>query len=243
MKTKKVLIKDGFWKKDLLWKLISLIFLLAFIVAGVKGNFFQKVLIRLNVIEKPMDPDYWAVRGWTNTLEQLGYDADIVFFGNSITYGAHFNKYFQDLEVVNLGYPGDNIKGMLERLPQIRCLKPEKVFVMAGINNRGTSDDKFRMQYAELIDSLLTVVPAECIYVESMLPVNYFRKDQDNDDIVRRNGYIKTIANNKGCRFIDLHSVYSRNGELPAELTIDGLHLRDEAYSLWAEAIRRYVYE
>ena len=58
MKTKKVLIKDGFWKKDLLWKLISLIFLLAFIVAGVKGNFFQKVLIRLNVIEKPMDRVY-----------------------------------------------------------------------------------------------------------------------------------------------------------------------------------------
>lgn len=216
-----------------------------FIVAGVKGNFFHKVMLKFNMTEDVPGMDYWAVNGWTNTLEKLGYDSDIVFFGNSITYGSSFHENFSDRKIVNLGYPGDNLSGLLARIPQVRCLKPEKVFVMAGINDIFSRDDnKFKTQYAMLIDSLMTIVPPKGIYVQSMLPVNHELKSEiDNDDIVRRNGFIREIACARECTYIDLFSLYSIDGDLPAELTRDGLHLKDKAYAKWAEEIRCYVYE
>ena len=71
--------------------------------------------------------DYWALMGWQNTMEKFGYDADICFFGNSITYYSQFQKAFSDLKIVNLGYPGDRLDGMLVRYRTISFVKPEMI--------------------------------------------------------------------------------------------------------------------
>ena len=91
-------------------------------------------------------PDYWAIRGWTNTLQKMSYDADICFLGNSITYASNFQTYFTDKKIVELGYPGDTMIGMMRRMDMLRAVCPEKVFLMAGINdlaNQSMDMDEF----------------------------------------------------------------------------------------------------
>ena len=225
------------------WRVLSVFFLLMFVAIGVKSHYFERVLCKFGLIEDNMvGGDYWAKVGWTNTLEKLNINADIVFFGNSITKGASFHENFSDRLIVNLGYPGDGMKGMLTRIQQVRCVRPNKIFMLAGINDINRMDEsEFRSNYEALVDSLLTIVPADGLYIESLLPVNN-KFHIDNGLIVERNRLIRSIADAKGCRFLNVHALYWEDGELPDGLTRDGIHLRPEAYGRWAEMLKPYIY-
>jgi lysophospholipase L1-like esterase len=61
--------------------------------------------------------------------------------------------------------------------------------------------------------------------------------------IIERNELIKDIAQAKHCIYLDLHSLYYKNGELPKNLTRDGIHLYPKAYEQWAEMIEPYIYQ
>lgn len=239
-------------KKLLLW--ISLIgnvlLLVAIIFIGcVKTNYINSKLERLGIMK--IDPvkrgDYRSIQGWTNTLEKLHLDMDVVFFGNSITRGSCFEKYFPNVKICNLGYPGDNTDGMLLRTNQIKAVNPEKVFVMAGINGLHIQAEKvFTEKYATMVDSIKQAVPTAKIYLQSILPVNPSMKAGkgfNKEKIARCNELVRKIAEEKGCVYIDLYKLYAVDGIMPKELTRDGVHLYPEAYDRWAEEIRKYVEE
>lgn len=239
-------------KKLLLW--ISLIgnvlLLVAIIFIGcVKTNYINSKLENLGIMK--IDPvkrgDYWSIQGWTNTLEKLHLDMDVVFFGNSITRGSCFEEYFPNVKICNLGYPGDNTDGMLLRTNQIKAVNPEKVFVMAGINGLHIQAEKvFTEKYATMVDSIKQAVPTAKIYLQSILPVNPSMKAGkgiNKEKIARCNELVRKIAEEKGCVYIDLYKLYAVDGIMPKELTRDGVHLYPEAYDRWAEEIRKYVEE
>lgn len=190
-------------------------------------------------------PDYWAIRGWTNTLQKMSYDADICFLGNSITYASNFQTYFTDKKIVELGYPGDTMIGMMRRMDMLRAVCLEKVFLMAGINdlaNQSMDMDEFAERYNVLVDSITNACPHAEVYLESILPVNRSHRMYRNcDRIIQANQIITRIAGEKGMIYIDLFSLYCIDGQLPDELTNDGIHLLPKAYDRWAEAIREYV--
>ena len=191
--------------------------------------------------------DFWCIRGWTNTLEKLDLKVDAVFFGNSITSGCSFEKQFPHLSICNLGYPGDNLDGMLRRIDQIKATHPKNVFVMAGINGLSNqSEREFTAKYSLLVDSIKKAVPTARIFLQSILPVNptmdagktYKGK---TDKIEAGNDAIRKIAKEKGCVYIDLFTLYAKDNVMPSELTRDGVHLYPEAYERWAEEIRKYL--
>lgn len=220
-------------------------------VIGTKTKFFQRKEVRLGLKEqKEQDPqsrgDYWCIQGWTNTLKKLGYDADVVFFGNSITSGGNFQNYFPDKKTCNLGYPGDGMVGMALRVGQVKAVNPEKVFVMTGINgSRGRDNEVFESQYQRMVDTLRKVVPNAEVYLQSILPVNYGKtKAYANiEEIKSANEIIKKIAQRSNCIYVDLWTLYQNEGEMPQELTRDGVHLFPEAYDRWMEEIRKYIEE
>ena len=191
--------------------------------------------------------DYWCIQGWTNTLEKLHLDVDVVFFGNSITRGSSFEKYFPNVTICNLGYPGDNLDGMLLRVNQIKAVNPEKVFVMAGINGLYIQTEQvFTEKYVTMVDSIKQVVPNAKIYLQSILPVNPSMKDGklfNKEKIAKCNDIIRIVAGQKGCIYVDLYRLYAVNGIMPTELTRDGIHLFPESYDRWAEEIRKYIEE
>lgn len=193
--------------------------------------------------------DYYCIGGWTNTLEKLHLNVDVVFFGNSITRGSSFEKFFPNVSICNLGYGGDTTVGMTHRAKQIKAVNPEKVFVMEGINGLHIqSESIFTEKYATMVDSIKQAVPEARIYLQSILPINPSMKAGKTfknkiEKIARFNEIVRTIAGEKGCVYVDLYNVYAKDGIMPKELTPDGVHLYPEAYDRWAEEIRKYIEE
>lgn len=215
----------------------------AFGVVFHHAGYDTKVLVKLGIIEATAQTN-WAVVGWNNTLEKLNYDADIVFFGDSITRGSDFREYFPEKKIVNSGYPGDTLVGMIDRVSGVAAVSPEKVFVLGGIN--GLTDvniDNCISTYSDLIDELLEALPEADIYIQSVLPISSSKELSvcHNSTIVKFNSTLEQLASEKGVSYVDLFSLYEVNGEMNPELTKDGVHIYPEAYSLWAEEIAKYI--
>lgn len=217
-----------------------------------KTDYLRKIAAKYGIIELPQQEkaDHWALLAWTNTLEKMNDTVDVAFFGNSITFGSNFQQYFTDISICNLGYPGDNLSGMIERVEmgQVNAVHPKKVFVMGGINGlENQSIATFKRQYLRLIDILHDSLPSASIYLESMLPINPGIGNGSlyapNDKILEANKVIKDIADSLSFTYIDLFPLYAENGMLNPAYTEDGIHITSSNYAQWAETIRPLVYE
>ena len=246
-------MKDSKNRRGLIVTLVLSLVANVVLLAGIglmesKTHFFQKTGNRLGLCE--LSPkkrgDYWCVRGWTNTLKKMEYDADVVFIGSSQTCGGRFQEYFPNVKTCNLGYPGDDMNGVMFRAEQVKTVHPEKVFVLTGINGLHRKSEKvFEVQYQRMVDSLINVVPQAEIYLQSILPVNHSMCNgrASSEKIKQSNETIAKIATRSGCVYVDLWSLYEKDGEMPKELTLDGVHLKPEAYERWMEEIRKYIIE
>ena len=181
-----------------------------------------------------------CLQAWTNFLRQMNVKADIVFFGDSLTYYGDFSSVFTGKVVSNLGLRGDTIKGMIERVEQVKLLEPKVVYLMAGINDvGGVSANDFCCLYTILVEILLQLDSIESLVIQSILPVNTerFKISCDNRQIRACNSRISEIAHEHGLRYIDLYSLYDKEGQLPQSLTKDGLHLNADAYQIWYNSL------
>lgn len=177
-----------------------------------------------------------CLQAWTNSLRQLNAKADIVFFGDSLTYYGDFASVFPDKVVCNLGLRGDTIQGMIDRVEQVQMLEPKQVFLMAGINDvSNVMADEFEVLYDRLLDVLTQNVPNAKLVVQSILPVNNknFSISCDNAQINACNNKIQKITNKRNLVCLNVYKLYEEDGLLPLKLTRDGLHLTTEAYERW----------
>lgn len=185
-----------------------------------------------------------CLQAWTNSLRQMNAKADIVFFGDSLTYYGDFSSVFPGKVVCNLGLRGDTIQGMIERIDQVQLLETKSVFLMAGINDLApVSVDEFEKMYNLLIDAVDRKLPNTSIFVQTILPVNTqdFRIGCDNTQICECNNRINKVAWERNLFFLDTHSLYAKNNQLPLSLTKDGIHICQDAYSIWYKALERIL--
>ena len=190
----------------------------------------------------PARADNDCVDSWNNCIKKLDMKVDVVFFGDSHTAGGDFQKAFPDVKSLNLGYVGEDTKGMLRRVETIAAVQPKKIFVMAGINglkNQSLSD--FKYWYTALVDSIRIAVPNAELYIESILPVTASSGYCDNVKIREANKIVQHIAHERNITYIDLHTAYVDKETLPENMSYDGLHLTDDAYNIWYEAIKKIV--
>lgn len=148
-----------------------------------------------------------CLQAWTNSLRQMNARADIVFFGDSLTYYGDFASVFPDKVVCNLGLCGDTIQGMIDRVEQVKMLEPKQVFLMAGINDVAKcSLEYFKEHYNQLVSALLEQIPDVELIIQSLLPVNNrdFSISCNNEQIFKCNESVVNIASKYNCHFIDL---------------------------------------
>lgn len=169
--------------------------------------------------------------------------ADIVFLGNSITFGGNWMELLGRERVVNRGIGSDNIPGMLHRLHQVTRLNPKLCFVMAGINDlyQNVPVDTVFNRYVQLIDSLraYSIIPV----IQSTLHVNpkWKRAEIKNPDVVKLNVRLQTYAREQSLIFLDLNAALSEDGMLKNIYTTDGVHLTSAAYQVWRDLIEQVV--
>lgn len=61
--------------------------------------------------------------------------------------------------------------------------------------------------------------------------------------IVECNDSLEKLAAEQGMVYIDLWALYQLDGTINSEYTSDGIHLREDAYTLWVSEITHYVDE
>ena len=223
---------------------LNVILLAALIyVGGYKTDYFKRVHARLTHMPYvPERSDNGCVDSWNNCIGKLDMNVDVVFFGDSHTAGGDWQYAFPDVESINLGYIGEDVKGMLRRVDAITAVHPKKVFLMAGINGlQQRSMEEFEFWYAALVDSIRSAVPEAELYIESILPVTGYSDYCDNEKIREANHILRQIVDERGLIYVNIYSRYAINGALPDNMSEDGLHLTSDAYSVWYNEIKNIV--
>ena len=229
--------------------ILCLVFALGFILLFIHGHYAQKILMDLGLVKTEEAENYSivfdlnTVDAWERCLEQLNVDADVVFIGDSLTYYSDFTAYFPEKTICNLGVNGDTLQGINVRVGMIRAVKPEKVFLLGGINSlRDARFDAALREYEQLVNHMCRLLDAE-IYLISVLPIASYRAAGvlSNDTITRFNQKLSELAEKKGIVYIDAASSFLLNGEMNPAYTIDGVHLNQAGYEVWADQIAAYM--
>lgn len=167
----------------------------------------------------------------------------IVFLGNSITERGMWHELFSGKIIQNRGIGGDNAYGILSRLEDIIKSKPEKLFLMIGINDlaRGFSVDLMIENYKEITSKISAGSPTTKIFVQSILPTNDDLIKSQNyknklDSIKKYNYALAKIAKDRKYTYINLHDQFvNPQGKLDTSYTKDGIHINPKAYAIWAK--------
>lgn len=169
----------------------------------------------------------------------------VIFLGDSITEMCEWQEFFHEKKTLNRGVSGDDTYGVLDRLPGIIKLQPEKIFISIGVNDlqRHHNSDTVVDNIKEITNTLISETKSK-IYLQSILPVIEKRLATGikNVTINYVNEELRKFAAENSIEFLDINSVMKdSSGNLSENLSSDGLHLNGEAYRLWIENIRTKV--
>lgn len=187
----------------------------------------------------------------TELYNYISVDADdIVFIGNSITYGGQWAEIFPEIKVKNRGISGNTTKMILERLSAVTEGKPQKIFLLNGVNDIATATnvEPILQNISGIIEQIKRESPSTQIYIQSVLPVNSsfpkFAHNSRGELIEELNQKLQELCEKKSITYVDVYS-HLINSPTDKNLnplyTNDGLHLLGEGYSKWAEVIKLYL--
>lgn len=184
-------------------------------------------------------------------FEKLPIDStDIVFLGNSITNGGEWAELFHDARIKNRGISGDICEGVYDRLDAITQGKPNKIFLLIGVNDisRGTSTDSISSAVKKIIKKIKYDTPRTKVFLQSVLPINpdfgmFESHIKRVSEIKCLNEKLIRLAKEENVSYIDLYShfVLPKSDKMNPQYTNDGLHLLGEGYLKWVEIIRKQI--
>lgn len=176
----------------------------------------------------------------------------IMFLGNSITEMGDWKKLTGDTTVLNRGIGGDVTFGILNRMNEILRHQPSKVFLLIGINDIGKDipDVVIVSNILKIVEAIKAGSPGTQVYIQSILPLNPdvqgFPQHYDKQaHVLNTNKLLAEACKNRGLTFVNIHDLFTdKHGNLKAELTADGLHLKPdgEGYQTWVAYLRSKKY-
>jgi len=172
----------------------------------------------------------------------------IYFLGDSFTDNCEWNELLSNPKIKNRGINGDTTEGVLNRLTQITQSKPQKIFIMIGINDllNNIETNKILDNYQKIITIIKKDSPTTKIYIESILPMNFeldkAKRNVNNQNILDFNNNLNKLANNSDIFYIDLYSAFlDSSGQLNQKYTLDGIHLNGQGYLIWKNQLANYL--
>lgn len=198
----------------------------------------ENVLINRGGYDYASNPQYYAQ---LSQFEKLPGNYDIVFLGDSITARFNTSEFFSDYCTVNRGIGSDTSEGVLNRLGEVEEHKPNKIFLMIGINDLANNIEKDTIvkNVSNIVLDVREKLPETEIYIESILP----SKDVKLNEIDKVNCEYKKIAEKyDNIIYIDLYSHFIDNNEMISKYySSDGTHLTGDGYSTVVKLISPYL--
>lgn len=148
--------------------------------------------------------------------------------------------------VLNRGIVGDQVDGVLARLPEVLRHQPSKVFLCVGVNDLllDKSYTDIELKYRSIVRKIRTDNRNGQLVLISILPVNNTVKriGVSNEQIAEVNNRLQQVARDFAVPYVDLNShLLDANGNLSQRFTEDGIHLNGQGYGVWKEAIAQYL--
>lgn len=168
----------------------------------------------------------------------------LVLLGDSITqgWGGRLPKFFPGAQIANRGISGDTTRGMLYRLKEdVIDLDPKGVVMLMGTNDladKATADEIVGNIKLILLE-LKAKNPALPVVVCTMFP-SHPSKDRPPEKIKEINEkLLAAVKGDSAVTVVDTWSMFAdAEGNAPAEMFPDLLHLNDAGYERWAAALR-----
>ena len=191
--------------------------------------------------------DYYFAKRAQQEHETV-HSRNIVMLGNSLTERGAWADILQDSLVLNRGIGGDCVAGMTARLGAIVAGKPRAIFLMAGVNDlifSKITPEALLGQYERLLDAIRTASPRTTVFIQSLLPLDEPQNEEyfagKNARIEAFNTLLRETARQRGLDYIDVWNRMARDGKMPAEYTVDGIHLNAAGYAVWSDVLRPYL--
>ena len=114
---------------------------------------------------------------------------------------------------------------------------------MLGINELGYEEQSILRQYRTVVEQIRARQPQATLILEANLHVTREKAAKsdiyNNRKIDALNEAIEAIAEETGCRYLNVNSLFDdENGNLAAGYSTDGSHILGKYYSVWVEWIR-----
>ncbi|MBE6538772.1 MAG: hypothetical protein E7671_04865 [Ruminococcaceae bacterium] len=218
--------------------------------------------------EEISEPDEPAstVLGETEDMGQEYIDS-LIFLGDSTSYGLKAYKMLKDEKntkqvwttktaTLSLGdiltkkivYPNTGKEMTIAEAAALA--KPEYLVITLGIEGVTFLDeDAFKAQYTSLVEAVKVASPETKIMLQSIFPVasSFKTTDKLNNPLVdKANGWVLSIAENTGVRYLDTQSVLKdENGALNPKYDNggNGINLNDTGFNAVLNYIRTHGYK
>lgn len=165
----------------------------------------------------------------------------VFFLGHSLVEFFDWQRRFPEHRVFNLGQAGESTLGLLSRTGDVISSNPppDYVFIMTGTNDIAMEDFEIIEPYEKIVTKLSEAFPMAVVYACSILPLKLDWVPLDA--IIKLNKSIKTLADKAGAKYLDLYSLFvDAEGDMNETLLMeDGVHLSDEGYRVWANAVEQ----
>jgi len=171
---------------------------------------------------------------------------EIIFLGDSITDRCEWFELFSNPNIKNRGLSGDKTSGVLDRLSEITESKPDKIFIMIGVNDirHNICMDSILTNYNRIIKTIKAESPKTRIIIQSVLPVNnkIGKPKTTNVQVDSLNNFIKNMTRKFNIPYVDINSkLKDVEGRLDKKYTEDGLHINGNGYLVWKSVIEKYI--
>lgn len=203
----------------------------------------------------PRDFDWWKQRNDKLNERAKTEQWELAFLGDSITQGweGHgkdlWEKHYGDRKAVNLGFSGDETQHLVHRIQNgnLAGQSPKLAVVMIGTNNLGNakhSPADVIEGISLLLDTLKEQTPETQVLVLGVFPRGEAKDDPYREQIRGVNKGVSDLVDWETTHFLDIGHVFlEEDGTLSKKIMPDALHLSEEGYKLWAEAIEAKVAE
>jgi lysophospholipase L1-like esterase len=168
----------------------------------------------------------------------------ILLLGDSITEAFNTKTYLPEYNIINRGIYGDNSDNLIVRLDdELKNAHADCAFILIGTNDFAVGLDN--RQILQNIRTILTrvseFIKPENVVLISILPtLNIENRSNERINVV--NNQFMELSAELGTLYWDLNATMKDSaGQLISDYTIDGLHLSEKAYLVWAEQLRSFI--
>jgi beta-glucosidase len=153
----------------------------------------------------------------------------------------HFGKY----DPANFGIGGDRTQHVLWRIEngELDGIAPKVVVLMIGTNNSGYPAEEILKGDLKIVEQIHAKLPQTKLLLLGIFPRG---KDAQDPKVIAVREKLKSVNaglarldDGKKTRYLDIGAKFmDAEGNLPADIMPDALHLSAKGYGIWADAIQ-----